>query len=71
MALAWFAGGLQAEVHSMTLRQAVDRALEQNPDILMAHLDEIKAQQAVRVQKDPFTPRIYVGSGLAYTYGFP
>ena len=55
----------------MSLRQAVERALQQNPEIAMARLDEVKAQDAVRVQKDPFTPHVYIGSGLAYTYGFP
>lgn len=65
------AASLRAEVHTLTLRQAVDQALRQNPDIVMAHLDEEKARQAVRVARDPFTPRIAVGSGLAYTSGFP
>ena len=37
----------------------------------MARLDELKAQEAVRIQKDPFTPHVYFGSGLAYTNGFP
>ncbi len=55
----------------MNLRQAVDRALQQNPEIAMARLDEVKAQEAVRVQKDPFAPHVYFGSGLAYTNGFP
>ena len=55
----------------MTLRQAVERALQQNPEIAMARLDEIKAQEAVRIQKAPFSPRVFVGSGLAYTNGFP
>ena len=55
----------------MTLRQAVERALQQNPEIAMARLDELKAQEAVRVQKDPFAPHVYFGSGLAYTNGFP
>jgi len=55
----------------MTLRQAVEMAVRQNPDIVLARLDEQKAQQAVRLAKDPFTPRITVGSGLAYTNGFP
>ena len=54
---------LRAEVHVMTLRQAVDRALEQNPDIALARLDEQKAQQAVRLTKAPFSPRIDAGSG--------
>src|ERR1700722_17545793 len=65
------AAALRAEVHTMTLQQAVERAVQQNPEIAMARLDELKAQAAVRVQKDPFTPRIYFGSGLAYTNGFP
>jgi outer membrane protein len=65
------AAALRAEVHTLTLRQAVDRALQQNPEIAMARLDEVKALAAVRVQKDPFTPRVYFGSGLAYTNGFP
>ena len=65
------AAGLCAEVHTLTLRQAVDRALQQNPEIAMARLDEVKALAAVRVQKDPFAPHVYFGSGLAYTNGFP
>src|SRR5215813_3524930 len=62
---------LHAEVRPMTLRQAVELSLKQNPDIALARLDEEKARQAVRVARDPFTPRITVGSGLAYSNGFP
>src|SRR5580658_1322091 len=69
--LACCAAALRAEVHTMNLPQAVDRALQQNPEIAMARLDEVKAQAAVRVQKDPFSPHVYFGSGLAYTNGFP
>src|SRR5512147_1605734 len=68
---AALAAGLRAETRTVTLRQAVEQALRQNPDIIMAHLDEEKAKQAVRVAKDPFVPRIVLGSGLAYTNGFP
>jgi len=69
--LACCAAALRAEVHTLSLRQAVERALQQNPEIAMARLDELKAQEAVRVQKDPFAPHVYFGSGLAYTNGFP
>ncbi|MFN7997297.1 MAG: TolC family protein [Bryobacteraceae bacterium] len=62
---------LRAEVYTMTMKQAVGRAQQQNPEIAMAKLDEAKAREAIRIQKDPFTPRIYVGSGLAYSNGFP
>jgi outer membrane protein TolC len=55
----------------MTLRQAVETALKQNPDITLARLDEVKARQSVLVAKDPFTPHLVIGSGLAYSNGFP
>jgi outer membrane protein TolC len=69
--LACCTAALQAEVHTLSLRQAVERALQQNPEIAMSRLDELKAREAVRVQKDPFAPHISFGSGLAYTNGFP
>src|SRR5579884_2726712 len=62
---------LLAEIHPMTLRQAVETALKQNPDLTLARLDEEHARQAVRVAHDPFTPRVTIGSGLAYSNGFP
>jgi len=62
---------LRAESHPMTLRQAVELALKQNPDIALARIEAQRAKEAVRLAKDPFTPRIAVGSGLAYSNGFP
>jgi outer membrane protein len=63
--------GLHAEIHPMTLREAVGRAVAQNPDITLARLDEENARHGVQVAKDPFAPRVTVGSGLAYSNGFP
>ncbi|HYO81044.1 MAG TPA: TolC family protein, partial [Bryobacteraceae bacterium] len=60
-----------AEVRTLTLKAAVDLALKQNPDVLLARFDEQKAAEAVREARDPFTPRLVAGSGLAYTSGFP
>lgn len=62
---------LLAEEHVLTLKQAVDLAVKQNPDVMLARLDEQKAALGVKVAKDPFFPKVYVGSGLAYTSGFP
>ena len=62
---------LFAEVHKYTLKESVDRAVRQSPDILMARFDEAKAVENVLQVKDPFTPKLVVGSGLAYTSGFP
>ncbi len=55
----------------MTLRQAVTRALQQNPDVTLARLEEENARHAVGIAKDPFSPKVNVGSGLAYSNGFP
>jgi outer membrane protein len=60
-----------AEVHPLTLRQAVDVALKENPDLVLARLDEQKAQDAIRVAKDPFIPKVYTGSGAAKVWGYP
>ena len=62
---------LRAEIYTVTLKQAVDRALQQNPDVAMARLDERRAGQGVQLARDLFTPHIGIGSGLAYTNGFP
>jgi outer membrane protein TolC len=62
---------LAGETVNMTLRQAIDRALSQNPDLVMARLDQQKAELQVRVARDPFTPKVYVGSGAAYSTGYP
>jgi outer membrane protein len=69
--LASSTAALHAEIHTLTLRQAVERALEQNPDIALARLDEQKAAQSVRLAKAPFSPTIGAGSGMAYSSGFP
>jgi len=61
----------RAETYTLTLKQAVDRALVQNPEVVMARMDEMKANQAVRYASSPFTPRIDLGSGAAYSNGFP
>jgi outer membrane protein TolC len=62
---------LAAEIRTMTLAEAILAAMKQNPEVIMARLDEQKASLGVRVAKDPFTPRIGIGSGLAYSSGFP
>jgi len=55
----------------MTLRQALDRALEQNPDVLLARLDQRKARDQILIAKDAFYPKVFGGGGYAYTNGYP
>jgi outer membrane protein TolC len=64
-------GAALAEVHPLTLRQAIDIALKQSPDLVLARLDEQKAQDSIRIAKDPFVPKVYAGSGAAKTWGYP
>jgi outer membrane protein len=65
------AGAAFAEVHSLTLKQAVEIALKENPDIVLSRLEEQKAQAAIRVARDPFTPKVTAGSGAAKVWGYP
>jgi outer membrane protein TolC len=70
--LAGFASfALAAETTTLSLKQVVDLALRQNPDITIARLDELHAALDVQVVKEPILPRVYAGSGLAYSSGFP
>lgn len=60
-----------AEIHSLTLQQTLELAARQNPDVVLARLDEQRAREGILVAQAPFRPKVYGGSGLAYTYGYP
>ncbi len=60
-----------AEVHTLTLAQALDRALQQNPDVLLARLEVQRSKAQIEQTRDPFALKVGAGSGLAWTYGFP
>ncbi|HEV2472842.1 MAG TPA: TolC family protein [Chthonomonadales bacterium] len=60
-----------AEVHSLTLKQAVEVALQENPDVILARLEEQKAKEGVGVAQDPFRPKLFAGSGAAKVWGYP
>src|SRR5439155_23388602 len=66
-----FAFTAAAEVKTLTLRQALDLALAQSPDLMMARLEQQRARNQVIVTRDPFVPKIFAGSGAAWTTGFP
>lgn len=60
-----------AETKTLTLREALDRALAQNPDVVLARLDQQKARDQILIAKDPFYPKVYGGGGYAWTPGYP
>jgi outer membrane protein len=62
---------LQAEVRTMTLRETVSMALLQNPDLIVARFDQVKAKYAVLIASDPFRPKVTGGSGAAWNTGYP
>ena len=64
-------GAVFGETRTMTLHDAVDLALKQNPDLLLSRLDQLKARQQVTIARDPFIPKVFAGSGAAWTSGFP
>ena len=59
------------EVHPLTLQRAAELALSRNPELVLARLDEQTARRQVDVARDPFVPKVFAGSGLAYSSGFP
>jgi outer membrane protein TolC len=65
------AGCAFGETHSLTLPQALELAARQNPDVTLARLDQQHAEAGIRVAEDPFHPKVTLGSGAAYTYGYP
>ncbi|MCC6341041.1 MAG: TolC family protein [Bryobacterales bacterium] len=65
------AASLFGETKTISLKEAVQLALRENPDLILARIDEQKANLAIRIAKDPFRPKVFAGSGLAYSNGFP
>jgi outer membrane protein TolC len=63
--------GAFAETYSLTLQQTLELAARQNPDVTIARLDQQHAEEGIRVAEDPFRPKVTLGSGAAYTYGYP
>ncbi|MCS7041528.1 MAG: TolC family protein [Bryobacteraceae bacterium] len=62
---------VRAAERVMTLREAVDLAARQNPDVVLARLEEQRAALGIQAVREPGLPRLFVGSGLAYSSGMP
>ena len=55
----------------LTLRQAIDLALHNNRNIQLAQAGVDRAAAEHEVARSIFRPQVLLGSGLAYTAGFP
>ena len=62
---------LLADVRVLTLRELLDAVLAQNPEVALSRLEEDKANDDIALARDPFHPKVVVGSGLAKNFGFP
>ena len=68
---ALLAATVFAQTRTVSLKEAVEQALRLNPDIVLAKLEEQRAREQIRIARDPFVPKLFAGSGAAYSYGFP
>src|SRR5215467_7476279 len=55
----------------VTLKDAVNSALQSSREVEVAQAKYNVAQKTVAVDQSAFRPNLYTGSGAAYTYGFP
>src|SRR5205814_7538016 len=56
---------------ALTLKRAIELALQNSKDIQMAKIQASIADRAALINKAQFLPNVYAGSGLGYTYGIP
>jgi outer membrane protein len=59
------------DIESLSLKQAVDRALRNSREVALAEVQYNVARNTVDVNRAAFKPNLYTGSGAAYTFGFP
>jgi outer membrane protein TolC len=56
---------------SLTLKRAIELALQNSKDIQVAKLQATFADRSAQFTNSQFLPNIYAGSGAGYTYGIP
>jgi outer membrane protein TolC len=56
---------------ALTLRHAIELALENSKDIQVAKIQANFADRAALLTKSEFLPNLYAGSGAGYSYGIP
>jgi outer membrane protein TolC len=61
----------QNELRALTVQEAVRMALSRAPEVLLAEVQALRANEAVREARSLNRPRVYAGTGLAYNNGFP
>lgn len=62
---------VSGQVQRMSLREFLKRVERRSAEVELARLEAERAWQRVELGRDPFVPKAFAGSGLAYTSGFP
>lgn len=61
----------QVEPATITLREAVQLAVQKAPEVSLAQVQEARSLQTLRETKSSNLPQVVAGTGLAYNNGFP
>jgi outer membrane protein len=61
----------QASARPLTLKRAIELALQNSKDIQVAKIQASIADHAALISKAEFMPNFYAGSGAGYSYGIP
>jgi len=56
---------------ALTLKRAIELALQNSTEIQVAKIQASVADHAAQITKAQFMPNLYAGSGAGYTYGIP
>jgi outer membrane protein len=56
---------------ALTLKRAIELALQNSKDIQVARLQASLADRSAQITRSQFLPNLYAGSGAGYTYGIP
>jgi outer membrane protein len=63
--------GASTTAVSLTLKHAIELALQNSKDIQIAKLQASLANRSAMITRSQFLPNVYAGSGAGFTYGIP
>jgi outer membrane protein TolC len=65
------AAGASPGAVQLTLKRAIELALQNSKDIQVAKLQASLANRSAMITRSQFLPNVYAGSGAGYTFGIP
>src|SRR5260370_32038824 len=65
------AASASAGAVQLTLKRAIELALQNSKDIQVAKLQASLANRSAMITRSQFLPNVYAGSGAGYTFGIP